>query len=67
MTEPTWADEAGAREFVRLLKKQRDSEIEMLVGLAKNSPDPAMQRSWAAIAQIQKVIEMMEDERGKPD
>ncbi len=63
----TWADDEGALEFVKTLKRQRLQEIEMLVGAARSSTDPAMQRSWAAIAQLEKVIDMMEDERGKPD
>ncbi len=63
----TWADEVGARDFVRELKRQREGEVEALIGAARNSTDPAMQRGWAAIAQLTKVIEMMEDERGKPD
>ncbi len=63
----TWADEEGAREFVKSLKRQRQGEVEMLIGAARNSSDPAVARSWAAIAQLDKVIEMMEDERGKSD
>jgi hypothetical protein len=63
----TWADEAGARDFVKELKRQRQGEVEMLVGAARNSSDPAIVRSWAAIAQLDKVIAMMEEERGKPD
>ncbi len=67
MSQDTWADEEGAREFLKALKRQRQGEVEMLVGAARNSSDPAITRSWAAIAQLDKVIEMMEDERGKPD
>ncbi len=60
-------DEEGALAFLKQLKRQRDGEVEMLVGAARNSSDPAITRSWAAIAQLDKVIEMMEDERGKPE
>ncbi len=67
MNPDSWANEPGAREFIRELKRQRDGEVEALIGAARNSPDPAMQRGWAAIAQLTKVIEMMEEERGKPD
>lgn len=63
----TWADEEGAREFVKTLKRQRLQHVEMLIGAAKGSSDPAIQRTWAAIAQLDNVISMMEDERGKPD
>ncbi len=63
----TWADEAGARDFVKELKRQRQGEVDMLVGAARNSSDPAIVRSWAAIAQLDKVIAMMEEERGKSD
>lgn len=63
----TWADEEGAREFVKTLRRQRVAQVENLVGAAKSSLDPAMQRNWAAIAQLDNVISMMEDERGKPD
>ncbi len=67
MSSETWADEDGARDFVKQLKRLRQAEVEMLIGAARNSSDPAIARSWAAIAQLDKVIEMMEDERGKPD
>jgi hypothetical protein len=63
----TWAEEDGAVEFYRELKRQREAEIVMLIGAAKNSTDPAMQRSYAAIAQLEKVIGMMEAERGKSE
>ncbi len=67
MAEESWADDPDALEFIKGLKKMRLQEIEMLVGAARSSTDPTMQRSWAAIAQLEKVIEMMEEERGKPD
>ncbi len=67
MNQDSWANEAGAREFVKELKRQRQGEVDMLVGAARNSSDPAMVRSWAAIAQLDKVIAMMEEERGKSD
>ncbi len=67
MSSETWANEEGAREFLKTLKRHRQAEVDMLIGVAKSSSDPAIQRTWAAIAQLDKVIEMMEDERGKPD
>ncbi len=65
MNQDSWANEPGARDFVKELKRQRQGEVEMLVGAARNSSDPAIVRSWAAIAQLDKVIAMMEEERGK--
>ncbi len=65
MNPDSWANEPGAREFVKELKRQRQGEVDMLVGAARNSSDPAIVRSWAAIAQLDKVIAMMEEERGK--
>ncbi len=67
MNQDSWANEPGARDFVKELKRQRQGEVEMLVGAARNSSDPAIVRSWAAIAQLDKVIAMMEEERGKSD
>lgn len=67
MSEPTWADEEGARHFVKQLKARRSAQVEMLLSAARHSPDPAMRSNWAAIAQLDQVIEMMEKERGNPD
>ncbi len=63
----TWADEEGALAFIKELKKQRRQQVEALVGAASSSTDPAMRSNWGAIAQLDRVIDMMESERGNPD
>lgn len=63
----TWADEVGALAFLKLLKSRRSAQVEALVGAASHSTDPAIRANWAAIAQLEQVIDMMEKERGNPD
>ena len=63
----TWADDEGALDFIKELKRRRSAQLEMLVGAAKHSNDPVIRMNVAAISQLEQVIEMMEDERGKPD
>ncbi len=63
----TWADEEGAIAFVKVLRDRRRAQVENLIGAAKTSSDPSIRSNWAAITQLDQVISMMEDERGKSD
>lgn len=63
----TWADEEGAIAFFKKLRKKRESQVELLVGLAKSSHDPSVRECWAAIAQIDQIMRDMEEERGNPN
>jgi len=63
----TWADEEGALYFLKQLKQRRQAQVDCLIGAASHSTDPAIRSNWAAISQIEQVIEMMEAERGKSD
>lgn len=63
----TWADEEGAINFLKQLKVRRAAQVETLVGAASHSTDPSIRSNWAAIAQLDQIIDMMENERGNPD
>jgi hypothetical protein len=63
----TWADEDGALQFIKDLKARRRAQVDLLLGAASHSTDAAVRANWAAIAQIDQVIDMMEKERGNPD
>jgi hypothetical protein len=67
LSEETWADDVGALEFIKDLKRRKTAQIDLLIGAAQSSPDPSIRSNWAAIAQLDAVIQMMEAERGKPD
>ena len=61
----SWVDEDGAREFMKHLKQDYNAEVENLISFAKDSSDPRMQRCWAALSILKRVIDNMEAERGK--
>ncbi len=63
----TWADDEGCLAFVKELKRRREAQVDLLIGAASHSTDPGIRSNWAAISQIDQVIAMMEDERGKFD
>lgn len=67
MSGETWADEEGAINFIKQLKQRRQAQVDCLIGAASSSTDPGIRSNWAAISQIDQIIEMMEDERGKFD
>lgn len=67
MNDDTWADEPGARDFVKSLKHRRMMQVDALIGAAKTSQDPAIRQNWSAIAALDEVIGMIEEERGKPE
>lgn len=60
-------DEEGALAFLKLLKTRRAAQVVNLLSAASHSTDPAIRQNWAAVAQLDQVIDMMEKERGKPD
>ena len=47
------------------LKQDYNAEVENLISFAKDSSDPRMQRCWAALSILKRVIDNMEAERGK--
>lgn len=63
----TWADEEGALDFIKKLKGRRKAQIDNLLSAASSSADPNVRSNWAAIAQLDQIIDMMEQERGNPD
>lgn len=63
MTDECWIDEDGAREFLKRLKGQYNSRVEMLVNHAQNSPDPVMRTQWGHLNMLKQVIDDMEAER----
>lgn len=67
MSEDNWANEEGATFFLKTLKQRRQAQIDCLIGAASHSTDAGIRANWAAISQIEQIIEMMEDERGKFD
>jgi hypothetical protein len=60
-------DEEDALRFLKLLKSRRAAQVDNLIGAAGHSTDPAIRSNWAAIAQLDQVIDLMEKERGNPD
>lgn len=66
-SEETWANEEGALNFLKQLRQRRQAQVECLIGAASHSTDAGIRSNWAAISQLDQVISMMEDERGKFD
>ena len=63
----TWADEDGAVDFVKQLRARYKAQVQNLIGAAGHSSDPNIRSNWAALQQLEQVIKLMEDERGKPE
>jgi len=63
----TWADDDGALAFLKMLKGQRQAAWELLVSVSSKTTDPNVRSAWASLMQLERTIDQMEAERGKPD
>ena len=69
----SWADDEGAVEFVKGLKRMRKQQEELILGNCRGRKlyDPevreALSAAIGALEAYERVIIMMEDERGKSD
>jgi len=60
----SWVNEDGPKKFLKELYRQRDAQVEVILGLCNSTQDPAIRMAIGALEQLSRTIRELEDERG---